>query len=67
MSAFQECLRESALRQVRAEEATVRRMLGEWVSELEPALARRASDGALVGLTLADIPLGETAPIVVRA
>lgn len=46
-------------------EAEIVRMLGCWVSGLEPVLVFHA--GHLVGLTIADLPLNVVAPIVVRA
>ena len=46
------------------EEAAVREMLGRWVSETEPTLVYRG--GKLIGLTIADIPVGVVAPIVVE-
>lgn len=45
------------------DEATVRELLGQWQSGGEPAIAYR--DGKIIGLTLADIPVGSVAPIVV--
>jgi hypothetical protein len=48
-----------------AEECEVRRMLGCWVSGLEPALAR-GPEGELLGLTIDNLPLGMIAPIVVK-
>lgn len=47
-------------------EAEVRRMLGEWVSGLEPALLYDHR-GVLVGLTIAGLLDGVVAPIVVPA
>jgi hypothetical protein len=45
-------------------ENEVRRMLECWVSGLDPALAYQ--NGNLIGLTIANLPLGVKAPIVVR-
>lgn len=42
----------------------VREMLGRWVSGLEPELLRDHR-GVLIGLTIADLPLGIVAPLVV--
>lgn len=50
---------------LRIDETEVSRMLGQWVSELEPALAY-GPNGQLLGLTSADIPVGVIAPIVVK-
>lgn len=44
----------------------VRRMLGLWVSELEPALVY-TKRGDLVGLTIADLPIGSETFIVIPA
>ena len=45
----------------RRDEKIVRALLERWASELEPAIAMR--DGKIIGLTLADAPLGSSPPI----
>jgi len=50
---------------LRREEELVRAMLGLWVSELEPAVLRNRG-GGMLGLTIAGIPVGARAPVVVR-
>lgn len=50
-----------------AREAELKRMLGLWVSELEPVAVYLQETGQLIGLTCADIPMGAWAPIAVRA
>lgn len=53
-----------------ARETEMRRMLGLWVSELEPcAVYARDSGGEehLVGLTCQDFPIGSMPPIIIRA
>lgn len=47
-------------------EAELRRMLGEWVSGLEPCILLD-DHGHMVGLTIAGVPEGVRAPVVVRA
>lgn len=49
-------LRAACDEKARRDEATIRALLGRWVSELEPAVAYR--HGEVIGLTLADAPLG---------
>lgn len=60
-------LREFVLRaqraQAAADEALVKWLLSQWVSELEPAVAWRG--GRIVGLTLADYQPGDDAVIVI--
>lgn len=46
------------------EEATIRDLLCQWVSELEPVVARDPA-GGIKGLSIAGIPVGVKAPIVV--
>ncbi len=50
-----------------AEEQLLKHMLGQWVSELEPSILRHIRTGKIIGLTIADIPIGTVAPVVVRA
>lgn len=45
-------------------EDVIREMLGRWVSELEPAIVWKGYRP--VALTLADIPVGAEAPVVVE-
>ncbi len=40
------------------DEAVLRRLLGRWVSGLEPAVAYR--NGEIIGLTVADAPIGSS-------
>ena len=47
------------------EEAIIRHMLGEWVSELEPELVRDAGL-QIVGLTFAGDKAGAIVPVIVR-
>ena len=51
-------------RRAAAEEATIRALLGQWVSGLEPVIARDHA-GGIKGLTIAGIPVGMKSPIVV--
>jgi hypothetical protein len=48
---------------VMEDEATIRDLLGRWVSGLEPAVAYR--DGEIIGLTLADAEIGSR-PYILR-
>lgn len=48
------------------EECLIRKMLGKWVSELEPSVAR-GCEGELLGLTIADLPIGSDMLLVVKA
>ena len=51
-----EYVRRETLARARADEALVRDLLGLWVSELEPAIARRQGTHEILGLTWADDP-----------
>lgn len=51
------------LEKCRKDEAAVRELLGRWVSELEPAVCYHR--GEIIGLTLADAPLGSK-PFILR-
>lgn len=49
----------AALRaKVKRDDATLREMLGRWVSESEPSIAVRLGTGEIIGLTRADDPTG---------
>lgn len=65
MTALNEIVRRESIARILRDEAEVKRMLGQWVSGLEPVLAfdRR---GDLLGLTVAT-PVGTRAQIVVEA
>lgn len=43
---------------VSRDEATLREMLGRWVSESEPCIAVRLGTGEIIGLARADDPTG---------
>lgn len=58
---MREYVRRKCEAKARADEQIVRRLLEQWVSELEPAIAMRG--GEIIGLTLADAPLGSNPPI----
>jgi hypothetical protein len=62
MNEFERALVRAMEAKTRRDEETVRRLLERWVSELEPAVAYR--DGEIIGLTIADAPLGSCPPIL---
>jgi hypothetical protein len=61
-----ERIEQAARSRMRQYDRALREMLGEWVSELEPALVWDQF-GRLIGLTFAGIPPGIDAPICVKA
>jgi hypothetical protein len=65
---YPELIKQIMTEHYRRQEDEVRRMLGCWVSELEPVLAFKHDETGmhLVGLTIPS-PVGTKPPIVVRA
>lgn len=61
-----EALGREMIRKLALDEALIRRMLGEWVSGLEPSVLY-GPGYVIIGLTIAGLPLGVVAPVVVRA
>jgi hypothetical protein len=65
MSILEEFVRKAVIAKAAADEIVIRRLLEQWVSGLEPAVA--CQDGRIIGLTLADAETGSQPPIVVRS
>ena len=49
---------------IRADEEVIRELLGRWVSELEPSIARDRT-GRILGLVPADTPIGSK-PVIFK-
>ncbi len=60
---MQHYIRRAALARAAADERTIRNLLERWVSELPPAVAYQ--NGEVIGLTLADAPVGSK-PFILR-
>lgn len=58
-----EFIRREICAKVRRDEETIRALLGQWVSELEPAVVYQ--DGEIIGLCVAGAPPGCT-PFIFR-
>jgi hypothetical protein len=61
---FQRVLRQTVRNRAAQEEALIRRLLGLWVSELEPCIVRNHGTGKILGLGMAGDPSGR---VIVRA
>lgn len=61
---FRGFVRQAALAQAAVDEEIIRGLLGRWVSELEPAVARD-ENGKIIGLTSADAAIGSE-PFILR-
>ncbi len=64
MGGFEDFVRCGQAAQAAVNEVLVRHLLSRWVSELEPAVAYDRQ-GRIIGLTLADAPVG-SAPFILR-
>lgn len=59
---FRSYLDQAVAQKTASNENIIRELLGRWVSELEPAVAYR--NGEIIGLTIADAPIGSCPPIL---
>lgn len=58
MTGFDEFVRAAQEFQNRADEEIIRSLLGQWVSELEPAVCRNR-EGRVIGLCVANTEVGD--------